>query len=73
MKVPFDYINSEDLYVIKADGTKVNIIISDKDEEENLAYIPVRIGTLNVGDTIMKSFTSDTFVIKDVVNTRVFM
>ncbi len=70
LKVPLDYINQEDLYLTKADGTKVNIILSDKDEENNLAYIPVQLGVLNVGDTIKKQFTEDTFVIADVLNTR---
>lgn len=70
LKVPLDYVNEEDLYLTKADGTKINIIISDKDTENNLAYIPVQLGILNVGDTIQKPFTKDTFIIKDVLNTR---
>lgn len=70
LKVPLDYVNTEDLYVTKADNTRVNIIISDKDEEENIAYIPVQLGTLNVGDTLRKPFTEDTYVIQDVLNTQ---
>ncbi len=70
LKIPLDYVNEEDLYLTKADGTKVNIIISDKDTENNIAYIPVQLGVLNVGDTIQKTFTKDTFVIQDVLNTR---
>lgn len=70
LKVPLDYVNVEEGYITKADGTKVNIIVSDKDEENNLAYIPVQLGVLNVGDNIKKPFTNDTFNITDVLNTK---
>ncbi len=69
LKVPLDYVNEEDLYITKADNTQVPVIISDKDTENNVAYIPVQLGSLNVGDKIKKPFTKDTFEIKDVLNT----
>ncbi|MGN1318143.1 MAG: HlyD family efflux transporter periplasmic adaptor subunit [Lachnospirales bacterium] len=70
MKVPADFVNIEESYVTKPDGTKINVVISDKNENENLVYILVQLGVLNVGDSIKKPFTNDTFTIKEVVNTK---
>lgn len=70
LTIPLDYVNTDELYVTKSDNTQVSIILSDKNTENNLAYVPVQLGILNVGDTIKKPFTNDTFVIKDVVNTK---
>lgn len=70
MKIPLDYVNEEDGYVVKADNKKVSVIISDKDTANNVVYIPVQLGTLNVGDKIKKPFTDSTFDIKEVLNTK---
>ena len=69
LKIPYSYVNVEDNYVTKQDGTKVTVIVSDKDEDNDIAYVPVQLGVLNVNDTIVSS-SGQTFKIEDVLNTK---
>lgn len=72
LKVPSDYISEGTVYKVLGDSvTAINVVISGENKEENVTYVPVMLGTLNVGDTLQKPNEKETTVmISDVISSQ---
>lgn len=75
LKIPTDYISDGNVYKVtgndeNASVTEVSVSVSGSDEDTKMSFVPVQLGVINVGDTIKKPGTEDTFAIADVLNTK---
>ncbi len=72
LRIPADYIDdASNVYKVTGETvTAVPVTVSGTNEETKESYIPVQLGVINVGDTIKKPASDDTFAIADVLNTK---
>ncbi len=66
LKIPLSYIQNG-VVTKKTDDTTKDIVLSEyeENEAENLAYIPIQYGVLNIGDTIINKTTNEEYTIQD--------
>lgn len=71
IKVPIAYI-LEDTIIKKGEKGNVNISIETAgiDETGEFAYIPIKLGILNIGDTVINNDLKQEYVLKDLFTTK---
>ncbi len=75
LRIPTDYITDDKVYKVTGNEenptvTEVTVSVSGSDEETKMSFVPVQLGVINVGDTIKKQGSDETFAIADVLNTK---
>ncbi len=75
LRIPTAYITDDKVYKVTGSEedptvTEVSVSVSGSDDQTKMSFIPVQLGVINVGDTIKKQGSDETFAIADVLNTK---